>query len=54
MLLAAVQIAAQETMKVTEIAIVEDSAPDNVKINGKMCQFINCNHLMSNRNIREV
>jgi len=35
MMLAAVQINAQETTKVTEIAIVEDSAPDDVKINGK-------------------
>lgn len=35
MMLAAVQINAQETTKVTEIVIVEDSAPDDVKINGK-------------------
>ena len=35
MIFAAVQMAAQETTKVTEIAIVEDTAPDNVKINGK-------------------
>ena len=35
MMLAAVQINAQETTKVTEIAIVKDSTPDNVKINGK-------------------
>ena len=37
MMLAAVQINAQETTKVTEIAIVKDSTPDNVKINGKKC-----------------
>ena len=35
MMLAAVQLNAQETTKFTEIAIVEDSAPDDVKINGK-------------------
>ena len=35
MMLAAVQINAQETTKVTEIVIVEDSAPDNLKVNGK-------------------
>ena len=35
MMLAAVQINAQETTKVTEIAIVKDSTPDDVKINGK-------------------
>jgi len=28
-------VSAQETQKVTEIMIVEDSAPDNVKVNGK-------------------
>lgn len=31
----AVHATAQETQNVTEISIVEDSAPDNIKVNGE-------------------
>lgn len=34
-MIVAVHATAQETQKVTEVMIVEDSAPDNIKVNGK-------------------